>query len=161
MKVSSTVREAFRHGARITHLADVEEQFITVGPDRRVWRLTDSEWTEVTAVVRRAFQVLVPGPSLDDARQARMTAIAWHGGQSSALYAFASTGSILSDLDDEIADALDLSDSCRSDMIAWEEYPGQGSAQHAHERQQLNRLRRFVAFHGPRGPQDGWSQLGP
>lgn len=66
MIVSSTVREAFRRGARIAKPAwDVEEQIITVGDARRganppgnAWKLTNSEWRQMIDVVEAVSRFL-------------------------------------------------------------------------------------------------------
>lgn len=45
-----------------------------------------------------------------DEGEARFIASQWHGGQNSALYAFASTGTILDGLEDEITSDCDSAD---------------------------------------------------
>jgi hypothetical protein len=57
---------------------------------------------------------------------ARRIASEWHGGQSSALYAFASTGTILNTLKGEIIDCTqDASDDETDDLYALWEYVDQ------------------------------------
>lgn len=74
--------------------------------------------------------------------QARVTAMSWHGGQSSALYAFGSCGAVPEDAHDllhEIAMA-------------------RGEA-HGRSRLALEELATYVNQVGARGPQPGWASL--
>jgi hypothetical protein len=74
------------------------------------------------------------------ALQAKVIANAWHGGQSSALYAFTSTGAILPTADDEIAAQLHHTTN-------------------AQNRAELEALAFYVRDHGERGKVHGWSDL--
>jgi hypothetical protein len=74
---------------------------------------------------------------------ARVTAMAWHGGQGSALYSFGSSGAIPADRDGlfmEIARAGREADS-RASIDA------------------LTALDRYIESTPPREPQDGWAGL--
>lgn len=55
-------------------------------------------------VVQAVFK-FVDGETIDEG-EARLIASHWHGGQSSALYAFASSGTILESLEGEITGEL-------------------------------------------------------
>jgi hypothetical protein len=76
---------------------------------------------------------------LDD-RGARIVASWWHGGQTTALYSFASTGTITEDLDWEIG-KCDTGNLAASDLFT------------------LAALARYVETRGERGPREGWSEL--
>jgi hypothetical protein len=67
--------------------------------------------------------------------QAKVIANAWHGGQSSALYSFTSTGAIRDDAEGEI---LSLQRTLDDELCA---------------------LLWYVRHYGPRGPVDGWDDL--
>jgi hypothetical protein len=70
---------------------------------------------------------------------ARIVAGWWHGGQSSALYSLASCGAIRSDCEAEILSDLGVVTDADSQYLA--------------------ELSSYVADHGERGPQEGWSDL--
>lgn len=79
--------------------------------------------------------------------QARVIANAWHGGQGTALYAFASSGAIISDANyPEYTPLLD-------------EISAEQAVQDGTHWRELDALRAYVAHHGPRGAQPGWSEL--
>lgn len=80
--------------------------------------------------------------------QARVIASQWHGGQTSALYSFASTGTIDAETDDTAS------------RLVWEitrEIDAVGAL--VAESEGLEALRAYVAQHGARGPVDGWAQV--
>lgn len=84
---------------------------------------------------------------------ARRLASAWHGGQGTALYAFASTGAIDTarpdhDLDAELCICLA---PASADLVRT--IPGQS------ERTSVQLLRLYSRHHGPRGPQAHWHEL--
>jgi hypothetical protein len=81
--------------------------------------------------------------------EARKIASEWHGGGGTALYAFASTGSINTaradhDLENEVLGCVNgaLSPQDKSDTLALLAY-----------------IRRYTDHHGARGPQPGWNDL--
>jgi hypothetical protein len=74
--------------------------------------------------------------------EARKIASEWHGGQGSSLYALCSTGAIDADVASEITECAR---SCK----------GRGGSDFTN----LIELRTYVTRNGPRGPQDGWSNL--
>ena len=159
MYVSSTVVEAVQRGVRV---ADCADQIVAVGDDRpqRHWRLTDGEWAQLTAVVRRVVGLLtaqVPEPTMSDG-EARFCATRWYGGMGSALYALSSTGAIVDRVFAELDEAgAECTGEVVTDMyLAEEEYAGEARSRQAADLRQLDDLRRYVAFHGPRGPQVGW-----
>jgi hypothetical protein len=71
---------------------------------------------------------------------ARMVAVLWHGGQSSALYALGSSGAITEDAGHE------LREQDRAKLS-----PG--------DRAELDALLTYVEHHGVRGPVAGWASL--
>lgn len=74
---------------------------------------------------------------------ARRIAAEWHGGLSSAMYAFASSGFIAPDLEAEITHELEIDRNFAS----------------VEEKTPLIRLLDYVRVKGERGPVDGWSNL--
>jgi hypothetical protein len=80
------------------------------------------------------------GEEIDDLT-ARVIAASWHGGQSSPLYALASSGAIVANVGDEIT-------ACKVDAY----HQGAGTPE-------LVALMAYVQHHGERGPQAGWSEL--
>jgi hypothetical protein len=54
--MSSTVREAFLLGARVASFYDAEEQLVTTGAGP--WKLTNSEWFEMSEAVRKVSMFL-------------------------------------------------------------------------------------------------------
>jgi hypothetical protein len=78
-------------------------------------------------------------------RQARQIASEWHGGQGSALYAFASTGAIDTAWEDH-----DIRQEIR---------PLREHSPNFTEYDRLTKLLKYCDFYGPRGPVDGWSDL--
>lgn len=83
--------------------------------------------------------------TMNDA-QARVTAMAWHSGQWSALYSFGSTGAIPAD-EDQLYDLLREIDRASGEADS-------NASAHA-----LDDLQRYVRVAGPRGPQPGWAGL--
>jgi hypothetical protein len=71
--------------------------------------------------------------------QAKVIANAWHGGQSSRFYSFASTGTI-DNSDGQLGLEFDRADTGRMNP-------------------ELNALRAFIQDRGTRGRQDGWSEI--
>lgn len=69
--------------------------------------------------------------------EARRIASEWHGGQSSKLYAFASTGAILEGITNEIFDT--------------------GTDPAVQVGEDRYKLYEYITAHGLRGPQQGWS----
>lgn len=92
-------------------------------------------------IIQRAIARNLSGERITDG-EARVIASQWHAGQSSALYALASSGAILKD---------DLLRELYSEMITHD------------DRQSANRelaaLERYVHIHGQRGPVTGWSAI--
>jgi hypothetical protein len=76
-----------------------------------------------------------------DSLQARVIANAWHGGQWTALYSFASTGHIAA------AETPELEWEIERLMEGRSRFP------------ELNALLAYVRANGPRKPQAGWSNL--
>lgn len=74
---------------------------------------------------------------------ARVIAAVWHGGQSSALYALASTGAILTATDDDDRDTLGELSELISET----------------DEDELRTLRSYVERVGTRGPVEGWDSL--
>lgn len=77
---------------------------------------------------------------------ARVTAMAWHGGQWSALYSFGSTGAIPAD-EDQLDDLLREIDRASGEADT-------NASAHA-----LGDLKTYVKKTGPRGPVGGWAGL--
>jgi hypothetical protein len=77
---------------------------------------------------------------LDSHLHARIIANAWHGGQSSDLYALTSSGAIRDTCAEEIKRALDVD-------------------QNHEDADELRALLSYVEHCGPRPPQAGWSGL--
>lgn len=156
MIAMSTVAEAFLRGV---HVADDFERMIVVAnpePGRgNVWQLTVSEWNKMLDTVRVLFQFLAPHPRIEDG-EVRHLAAAWHGGQSSPLYALCSTGSIVSGVQREIRDCLRQSENIDVYTI-WAEREGEEFSAQAQDQAMLRRLLAYVRWHGLRGPQEGWA----
>ena len=67
----------------------------------------------------------------------RALAAAWHGGATSALYAYASTGTVIDGLTDEVADALAIAE--RGDNNHWQDAPALQAMADALARGELGR----------------------
>jgi hypothetical protein len=84
--------------------------------------------------------------------QARVIASSWHGGQTSALYSFASCGNTRND---------PYSDECTE--LVWEITTAArnvgATTQEDQRPAELHALDAYVSRVGPRGPVDGWSRL--
>lgn len=74
--------------------------------------------------------------------QVRSLAAAWHGGQWSPLYALSSSGAIIDGCESEVRECL-----------------GQAQVSEPGDVPALKSLLDYVRENGPRGPQDGWSDL--
>lgn len=79
------------------------------------------------------------GREIDDLT-ARVIASQWHGGQASALYAFASSGAI-------------------THADVWGEVAGDYASASAFDRRALDCLGTYLLHAGQRGPVRGWSDL--
>lgn len=55
--VANIVAEAATHGMCIGHPSDLHEQYITLA-NRKVWRLSDSEWDSLYDCLTRLFHLL-------------------------------------------------------------------------------------------------------
>lgn len=95
-----------------------------------------------TAKIIAHLESLPDGALMSDAC-ARVVAMQWHGGQSSALYALGSSGAITDDAFGEICAELRPVQEAR-------DLDGQ---------QALGALLTYVAERGERGPVDGWAAL--
>jgi hypothetical protein len=83
-------------------------------------------------------------------RAAAHIASLWHAGGGSALYQFASTGTITHRVFSEVAGDLDNELVHYIDTSEWE---------HLDHVKELTRLLEFLVTTGERGPQDGWYEL--
>jgi hypothetical protein len=83
-----------------------------------------------------------------DLSELRAIASAWHGGMSSPLYAFASSGAIVDGIEREIRECMDGAEQF-----------GLTDPDYATDRPSLIRLLAHVAYHGNRGPVEGWHNI--
>lgn len=93
--------------------------------------------------------------------EARRIASEWHGGGGTALYAFASTGAILGRRDDEY-DYNSAADEIRANLRDNQDQYDRTELTNDEYFQNIDDLRGlllYVLYHGPRGPQPGWSDL--
>ena len=84
--------------------------------------------------------------------EARRIASEWHGGQGSALYAFASTGAIREGSDE----GWDYNECA---MEIYEEIAATTSYEELNPMTDMNNLLEYIQANGPRGPVPGWADL--